>query len=183
MDIRILGKNLSVTEGMKDHLSDKLVKFEKYAPRLVESHVVLKKEKYFYVAEVTLLAKNFRAYGDGRSKENIFTAMDDACLRVEKQLKKFREKIKKHHGKLEKPGSLSASNAEEDPLSVLPPLPKPKIIKTNHFSGKPMLPEEASMQLTLAKENFVVFLNPKTEKISVIYKRKDGHHGLIEPEF
>ncbi len=96
MDIRYVGKNLRVTEGMKDHLHEKLVKLEKYAPRLVESHVVLKKEKYLYETEITLLAKNWRAYGEGVSKENIYTAIDQAYVRIEKQLKKYREKVKQH---------------------------------------------------------------------------------------
>ena len=74
MNIRFSGKNLSVTAGMKEHLEEKLGKLDKYAPRLVESHVILKKEKYVFIAEITLLAKNLRAYGEGRSKENVFTA-------------------------------------------------------------------------------------------------------------
>ncbi len=99
MDIRYSGKNLTVTEGMKEHLQEKLFKLEKYAPRLVESHAILKKEKYYFEAEVTLLAKNFKAFGDGQSKENIFTAIDQAYARIEKQLKKYAEKIKDHHKK------------------------------------------------------------------------------------
>ena len=97
MDIRYTGKHMRVTEGMKSHLGEKIAKFEKYAPRLVESHVVLKKEKYFFVAEITLLAKNLRAYGDATSQDNVYAAIDQAYLRVEKQLKRFREKIKDHH--------------------------------------------------------------------------------------
>ena len=84
MDIRFVGKNISVTEGMKEHLREKLGKFEKYASRLVESHVVLKKEKYLFVAEVTLLAKNMHVYGEGSAKDNIFAAIDMAYVRVEK---------------------------------------------------------------------------------------------------
>ena len=99
MDIRFLGKNLSVTEAIKEHMGRKLSHFEKYDPRLVESHVVLKKQKYLYEVEVTLLAKHLRAYGKASSKENVYAAMDLACERVEKQLKRFREKLKDHHKK------------------------------------------------------------------------------------
>ncbi len=99
MDIRFIGKNLTITEGMKDHLREKLSKFEKYAPRLVESHAVLKKEKYLFGAEITLLAPNFHAYGESLRKDNIYAAIDQAYMRVEKQLKKYREKIKDHHKK------------------------------------------------------------------------------------
>lgn len=97
MDIRITGKNLTVTEGIKEWVHRKVSKLEKYAPKLVESHVILKKEKYFYVAELTLSGKHFRAYGEGQDKDNTYTAIDLACDRVTKQLKKFREKIKSHH--------------------------------------------------------------------------------------
>ena len=99
MDIRYLGKNLRVTDGIKEHLKEKLEKFDKYAPRIVESHVVLKKEKLLYEAEVTVLAKNLRAFGEGQSKDNIYTAIDQAAVRVEKQLKRYREKIKDHKHK------------------------------------------------------------------------------------
>jgi putative sigma-54 modulation protein len=179
LDIRFLGKNLKVTEGMKEHFRDKLVKLEKYASRLIESHVVLKKEKHYFEAEITLLAKNLRAFGDGRSKENIFTAIDEAYDRVEKQLKKFREKVKRHHVKengKNSPRKLKTREIAEDwPLA-------PEIVKTDDFSAKPMSPDEASMQLNLSKEEFLVFLNPKNQQVNVIYKRKDGDHGLIEPE-
>lgn len=99
MDIRVSGKNFRVTEGMKEHLKEKLEKFEKYAPRIVESHVVLIKEKFFYEAEVTVLARNLRAYGEGQSKDSIYTAIDQAAIRVEKQLKRYREKLKDHKHK------------------------------------------------------------------------------------
>jgi putative sigma-54 modulation protein len=185
MNIRFLGKNISVTEGMKEHLRDKLTKLEKYAPRLVESHVILKKEKYVFEAEITLLAKNLRAYGDGRSKENIFTAIDDAYHRIEKQLKKFREKVKGHHLKEESknsPVKLKAMEVPEWPVSEQG-AEKPEIMSSDVISPKPMSPEEASMQLEISGDNFLVFLNPKNQQLNVIYKRQDGHHGLIEPEF
>jgi putative sigma-54 modulation protein len=166
---------------MKDHLRDKLAKLEKYASRLVESHVVLKKEKYIYVAEVTLAAKNLRAYGEGRSKENIFSAIDESCARVEKQLKKFREKIKKHHGKIEKVGLLPETSGQDDSSSASEAGDAPRIIKDKSSFWKPMMPEEASMQLKLTGDHFIAFLNPKNERLCVIYKRQDGNHGLIEP--
>lgn len=97
MEIRITGKNALVTDAVKDWVFRKVSKIERYAPRLVESHVILKKEKIFYVAEITVLAAKHRIYGEGRDKENLYTAIDWACERVGVQLKKFREKIKGHH--------------------------------------------------------------------------------------
>ena len=96
MDIRFSGQNIKITAGMKEHLAERLPKFEKYAPRLVEAHVFLKKEKYFFKAEITLAAKNFHAFGAGETKENVFAAMDEAyatwqALRKEGKTEEARE--------------------------------------------------------------------------------------------
>lgn len=183
MDIRFTGQNLKITEGMKEHFQVRLEKFEKYAPRLVEAHVFLKKEKYFYKAELTVLAKNLRAFGEGDSKENVFSAMDEAYDRVTKQLKKYRAKNKDHH---KKTGKQSIQMAKvlggTDSEKALSPA-RPKIIRSENFAPKPMSIEEASLQLELSPESFLVFLNQTTDTVHVLYKRKDGNHGLIEPRF
>lgn len=93
---------MAVTAGIKEWVHRKVSKLEKYSPRLVESHVILRKEKYLYVAELTVLASHLRAFGEGSHKENVYTAIDVAVDRVTKQLVKFREKIKSHHQSKEK---------------------------------------------------------------------------------
>lgn len=184
MDIRYVGKNLTVTEGMKEHLQSKIARFEKYTPRIVGSYVVLKKEKYLFDVQITLMAKNFQAYGESRQKENIYTAIDQACERVEKQLKRFREKVKDHHRKQ----AVSKASKKRYPELVLDGgaaggVRKPVIIRKEGFAAKPMSPEEASLQLELSPQEFLVFWNPETKNVNVIYKRNDGNHGLIEPDF
>ena len=184
MDFRFSGKNISVTAGMRAHTQEKIEKFEKYAPRLVESHVILKKEKYLYTAEMTLLAKNLRAYGEGQSKENIYTAIDQAASRVEKQLKKFRERVKAHHkGHGEEALAPKVRTARQLIGRETVSSEKPRIVQTPSFAVKPMSVEEASMQLELSKQPFLVFSNASTQKVNVLYKRDDGNHGLIEPEY
>ena len=182
MDIRIVGKNIAVTEGMKEHLQGKLVKFEKYAPRLIESHVVLKKEKYLYVAEITLLARSLRAYGEASSKDNIFSAMDQAYIRVEKQLKKFREKIKDHHRS--SAGKIAATIPVKAARAVEQDDEPPHIVRVRTLtSPEPLFPEDAAIQLRDSDKPFLVFQNASTQKVNVIFKREDGHYGWIEPGF
>jgi putative sigma-54 modulation protein len=168
---------------MKAHLAERLPKFEKYAPRLVEAHVFLKKEKYIFKAEITLAAKGFHAFGEGKAKDNIFAAMDEAYERVEKQLKKFRSKTKGHHNQSSK-GSAKVARAlgmiEDE--SILPE-DRPRIVRSTAFASKPMSAEEASLQLGISPETFLVFMNQNTNTINVIHKLKDGNHGLIEPRF
>ena len=180
MDIRITGQKIVVKEPLKAHLREKLAKFEKYAPRLVESHVLLKQEKHFIVAEITLLARHLRAYGEGTHKDNVYAAIDQAYARVEKQLKKFREKVKKNHHKKDLFGeALTAIGRKTQDVAEF----EPKVVKTKIFSAKPMSVDEASLQLGISEKPFLVFQNSETQKVNVLFKREDGHHGLIEPNF
>lgn len=185
MKTSYLGKNFDVTGGMKEHLKEKMSKLDRFGAKLVESHIVLKKEKYIFEAEITLLGKNLRVFGDGKSKENIYTAIDLAASRIETQLKKFHGKATEHHRglrakraapKVELAEKLNASKRE----SVAG---QSRIVASEEYESKPMSSEEASMQLEISEDVFLVFLNAKTKKPCVIYKRKDGHYGLIEPKF
>ncbi len=177
------GKNFTVTGGMKEHLNEKMSKLDRFGTKLVESHVVLKKERYVFEAEITLLGKNLRVFGDGKSKENIYTAIDLAASRIETQLKKVRGKVKRHHRglapetpapKVELAEKLNSARGESVP-------DRPGIIASDAYESKPLSAEEASTQLELSNDIFFVFLNAKTKKTNVIYKRTDGNHGLIEP--
>jgi putative sigma-54 modulation protein len=183
VDIRFSGQNLKITEGMKAHLTERLPKFEKYAPRIVEAHVFLKKEKYIFKAEITLAAKSLHAFGEGKAKDNIFAAMDEAYERVEKQLKKFRAKTKGHHNQSSKDSAKIARALGMIETESILPEGHPKIVRSAAFASKPMSAEEASLQLEIAPGTFLVFMNQNTNTVNVIHKLKDGNHGLIEPRF
>lgn len=168
---------------MKEHLEDRLPKLERYAPKLVEAHVFLKKEKYFFNIEITVLAKDLRAFGKGSSKGNIFTAMDEAYERVVKQLKKYRARKKDHHKKGDKISPKETRAFEQIESETALGTERPKIVRTKDFAPKPMSAAEASLQLELSSDHFLVFLNSTTDRVNVLYRREDGNHGLIEPEF
>ena len=185
MDIRFSGKKMTVTAGIQEHFRGKLDRLDKYAPKIVESHVVLKKEKYGYEAEITLLSKNFQACGEGRDKENVYTAIDRACTHVEKQLKRHREKAKAHHKgrteeekvpKLRAARAAAAASLREREEAL------PLIIPSDEFEGKPMSAGEASLQLAISAKPFLVFLNAGTKQVNVLYKLSDGNHGLVGPK-
>lgn len=184
MHIRFSGKNLRVTKGIKAHLYEKLEKLTKYAPRIVETHAVLTKEKYLYHAHITLSGKSLHVFGEGSEKENVYAAIDQAVDRVQKQLKKFRDKVKDHHKK-------HGENAVAPKVRIADKMlkeqgggdPRPRIIQMPAYAPKPMNIQEASMQLELGSDPFLVFSNAETDRPSVIFKLADGNHGLIEPEF
>lgn len=88
---------MKVDEATKELIFRKVEKLKTYSPKLVESHVILKKEKYLVTAEITLVAGHLYAVGRGKDKGNLLTAVEQALTRVSVQLKKFREKLKGHH--------------------------------------------------------------------------------------
>lgn len=180
MDIRFSGRNFKITEGIKEHIFERISKLDKYAARLIEAHVVLKKTKYIYEAEISLSAKNLHAFGKGNAEDNIYTAIDEAHVKVEKQLKKFREKIKNHHKKKHKSSGKTPKTFKGE--GVLADT-KPEVLISENFAPKPMSIDEASLQLELSMESFLVFLNSSTNSVNVIHKRDDGKQGLIEPKF
>lgn len=184
MDIRFSGMKMTVTQGMQSHFKDKILRLDKYAPKIVESHIVLKKQKYGFEAEIILLSKNFRAVGQGKDKENVYTAIDQAYDRVEKQLKRHREKEKSHHlgGREVKVPKVRAAKDVNSLSRAERASGRPMIIPSDEFSVKPMDVEEASMQLVLSSKTFIVFLNASTKKVNVLYKLSDGNHGLVEPK-
>lgn len=180
MEVRFTGKHISVTAGMREHMKEKLQKLGRYSPRLIEAQVLIKKEKYIYYAEVTVLARHLRAYGEGRAKDNVYTAMDLASERIEKQLKKFREKTKDHRKK-RGPARLLAAEDETPAAGGEDAEARPAIIVQKPETLKSIMPEEASVQLENSNKRFLVFLNLLTRKINIIFKREDGNHGLMEP--
>ena len=131
-----------------------------------------------YVVQVTLLGKDLKVYGEGSEKDNLYAAIEAAVLKVEKQLKRYRDKIKDHrkeHGDGALPPKIkAAARIMKETLASR----KPSIIEVSS-DVKPMSVEEASLQLELGRDTFLVFSNAATRKPTVIFKLDDGNHGLI----
>jgi putative sigma-54 modulation protein len=106
MKITYTGQNLKIGAEVKKNIQEKLSHFEKYSDKLIEAHIILKKEKFILHAEVSVSIKGLKAVGKGKSDENIFVAIDEAYLKAEKQLKRFREKTKDHHKSVHRQSSI-----------------------------------------------------------------------------
>ncbi len=106
MKITYTGQNLKIGADVKKNIQEKLSRFEKYSDKLVEAHVILKKEKFILHAEISVSAKGLKAVGKGKSDETLFAAIDAAYIKAEAQLKKFREKTKDHHKSVHRQSSI-----------------------------------------------------------------------------
>ncbi|MCX8030941.1 MAG: ribosome-associated translation inhibitor RaiA [Thermodesulfovibrionales bacterium] len=170
MNIIVNGRHLEITPALKSYAEEKIGKFEKYISNIHEAIVTLSVEKYRHKAEVLLKVNGYLIQAEGVTGE-IYSSIDEVVEKLEKQVKKYKEKLHAYR-KTDKRSS-------ESPLTKS--LEKGRIIKYKRFDMKPMNPEEAVDQMELLDKDFYVFINEKTNSINLVYRRKDGNYGLIEP--
>lgn len=171
MRITVKAKNTQVTEPLTDYVEKRFAKLEKYfADADLSSTVTLIVEKGLHRVEATIPMSRYILRAEDNSND-MYASIDGVVDKLERQIRKYKTKINRK-GKVQAINDLPQDSiAEEDG----------KIIKTKSFVVKPMDEEEAIMQMELLEHDFFVFLNADTNAINVIYKRKDGQYGLIQP--
>lgn len=176
MKFIIIGKNLDVTPGLKEAVESKLGKLERYFTPDTEIHVTLSVQRERQKIEVTIPVKG----GIIRSEQqcsDMYVSIDLVEEVIERQLRKYKNKLVAKHqeGTNFTPSFYDAEDTADD--SDI------KIVRTKKFGIKPMYPEDACVQMELLGHDFYVFCNAETDEVNVVYKRKNGSYGLIEPEF
>ena len=171
----ITGRNIDVTEGLRNAVQEKIGKLEKYFTADTEVHVTLSVEKERQKIEVTIPVKGSIIRSEQVSSD-MYVSIDLVEEIIERQLKKYKNKIvdKQQSRDNFSPEYIDKDYDEDDSI---------KIIRTKKFGIKPMDPEEACVQMELLGHNFYVFSNSETDEVNVVYKRKGNTYGLIEPEF
>ena len=175
MRYTITGKNIEVTDGLRAAVYEKIGKLERYFSKDTDVTVTLSVEKGRQKIEVTIPVKGSIIRSEQTSTD-MYVSIDLVEEVIERQLKKYKNKI--IDKKQSNPAFSDAYIQEEmeDPEEV-------RIIRTKRFAMKPMDPEEACIQMELLGHAFYVFRNSETDEVNVVYKRKDGAYGLIEPEY
>ena len=175
MKFIISGKNITVTEGLKTAVQDKLSKLERYFTPDTEVVVTLSVEKERQKIEVTIPVKGNIIRSEQVSND-MYVSIDLVEEVIERQLRKYKNKIvdKQQAAANFQKAYLDKDYDEDEEV---------KIIRTKKFGIKPMYPEDACIQMELLGHDFYVFCNAETEEVNVVYKRKNGSFGLIEPEF
>ncbi|MCI9006286.1 MAG: ribosome-associated translation inhibitor RaiA [Lachnospiraceae bacterium] len=178
MRIIISGKNIDITDGLRQAVEDKLSKLERYFTPETDVIVTLSIEKERQKIEVTIPVKGNIIRSEQVSND-MYVSIDLVEEVIERQLKKYKNKIidqKQSAPSLQNFQKEYIEKEIEDDEDV-------KIIRTKRFGMKPMYPEDACVQMELLGHNFFVFQNAETEEVNVVYKRKGNTYGLIEPEF
>jgi putative sigma-54 modulation protein len=174
MHITITGKNIDLTDGLKSAVEEKLGKLEKYFTEDTAILVTLSVEKERQKIEVTIPVKGNIIRSEQVSND-MYVSIDLVEEVIERQLKKYKKKIISKHQ--------NAANFKKEFIEKETDLDDEiHIIRSKKFDMKPMYPEDACVQMELLGHDFFVFCNAETEKVNVVYKRKGGTYGLIEPE-
>ena len=177
MKIIISGKNIDLTDGIKNRVEEKLKKLDKFFTNETTATVTLKREKIGDIAEINIPVRG-NLLRVSECDANLFASIDTAADKLERQIRKYRTKI--HDNKIHNimknmsEGNFTEEGVEEEETEV-------KIVKKKQILLKPMDEEEACMQLDMIGHSFFVYENPNG-KICVAYKRGDGNFGIIEPE-
>lgn len=175
MRFTITGRNIEVTQGLREAVEDKLGKLDRFFAPATEAVVRLSVQKDIQKIEVTIPVKGHIIRAE-ESSSDMYVSIDLVEEILERQLKKYKTKL--IDKKQSAPSFSEAFLQEEAPAEE-----EIQIVKSKKFAVKPMDPEEACVQMELLGHNFYVFLNAITEEVNVVYRRKGGTYGLIEPEF
>ncbi|MBP1764533.1 MAG: sigma 54 modulation protein/ribosomal protein [Firmicutes bacterium] len=181
----VRGKNIQITPALKDYVEKRVGKITKYfnSRMLGEITVVLTVEKGRHIVEVTIPVVNGMLLRGEESTLDMYTSIDSVTDKLDKQIERYKSRFDR---KLREGlrGEMAAASAASAALAQAQEAEEEfKVVKTKRFAWKPMDIEEAIMQMNMVNHDFYVFTNSETEDVNVVYRRKDGYYGLIEPEF
>ena len=175
MQTSVTFKNLDPSDNLKSYVGDKLDRFDKFLDNPAEANVVLAVEKFRHIAEINISGDRLSINGKEETVD-MYSAIDMVLDKLEKQIKKNKEKIRERRS--------ASKNRNRSPLNetgILPDEDTERQIKIKNIEYKPMDIEEAVLQMDLIEDNFLVFTNAISDQINVLYRRRDGHYGLIQP--
>lgn len=175
MKFNYSGKDVELTNGIKEMTEERFKKIDKYFSQEAIVNVRFSKLKHLEVVEASIPFAGTVIRAE-ESATVLYDALDETVSILEKQIQKHKTKLqkRKHNGQTIRFENIPSEVSEEEQIQ--------KVVKKKRFFMKPMDVEEAILQMELLRHNFFVFNNTETDSLSVVYKRKDGDYGLIEPE-
>ncbi|HEX9137676.1 MAG TPA: ribosome-associated translation inhibitor RaiA [Nitrospirota bacterium] len=174
MQVTVIGRHIEATDALKQYAQEKFSRLEKYLPKTSQTVITLSVvKKVHHIAEAVIKSNGVLIQASEETEE-MYSAIDLLVEKIERRVRRYKEKLVDHKHQTNKAAALAPSASSQEERI-------PQIIKIKRFDLKPMLPEEAVMQMELLDKDFFIFSNIGSGHINVIYKRKDGNVGLIEP--
>ncbi len=177
MNISFTFRNTDAEDWLKDYADKKLAKIQKYIDKPIDAQVILSVEKFRSVAEIKLLTKGIKLNGKEEAKE-MALAIDKVVDKIERQIKKYKEKIRNHKDSTSKSEDMDlAETSYEDEHEDEG---QPRIVKTRRVVLKPMSVDDAMLEIEESKNTFIIYRDSSSEEVNLIYRRDDGSYALIE---
>jgi len=179
MKMTLTARNMIITPGITQRIQKKTARMERYLLPDTEMQIKMRKDKNdLRVVEITVpMGNGVILRSEASAQTNLFLAIDDALAKIEKQIHRHRTKLGKRIREdaftYEEPEYIEEDTNEED---------GPKVVRTKTFPVRPMSVEDAAIQMEMLGHSFFAFVNIETERTNVLYQRKDGNLGLLEPE-
>lgn len=178
MQLSVTFRNMDTSEALKNYVQERTSRLTKYIDKPLETQVTLSVQKFRQTADVIINANGIRIAGQ-EAHEDMYAAVDLVMDKIERQVKKYKGKIRKHKPaqgrELRWRREIYQPESFEDDR-------EPVVVKTENYFIKPMSVDEAAMQMDLSQQEFLVFNNASTQTVNVLYRRKDGNYGLIVPQ-
>jgi len=195
--VKVTGRHLPITPAINDYVVRKIEALHLDYPRIIEAHVILEVEKYRHSAEVILVCSNHITIEACEETDDMYAAIDAVVDKIARQMRKYKTRLMKKH----RPRKDIVHHLEEHILQPEPVALNGKngsngtspedhdedeehhhpVVRTERYPVKPMFVDEAVLQLEMSTRQFLVFMNPRSSRMNVLYRRKSGDFGLIEP--
>ena len=172
MKIKIAGRHTDASPALRDYVIEKTEALERFFDRIISVDVVLSVEKERQIADFHAHLTNRKRINAREESTDMYASIDKAIDRLKRQLVKFKDQLQ--DVKDRSSGGIQTDESEEA-------IPGKRIIRSEAYFQKPMTVEEATLQLEAIEKEFLVFVDIETDEIAIIYRRRDGNFGLIEP--
>lgn len=177
MIVKVTGRNIDISDAVRDQVEKKLSKLDKMFKRETEAYVTFSTQKKDYIVEITIPIKSGSYLRAEAQTSDMYKSIDEASDKIIRQMRRHKTKLEKrfHSSDSIRFDQLETGEVEQESTA--------KIVKSKRFDVKPMSPEEAVLQMEMLHHNFYVFLNSDTNEFNVVYMRNDGDFGHIEPNY
>ena len=174
MKVTVIAKNIELTSALKEIVEKKIRKLEKYFEGEINAKVTLSVQKNRHTIEVTIPFNGVILRGE-ESTDDMYKSLDLVEDKLERQIRKQKTRLSRRNG-----GSVRFAEVKDSDINIAED--DGALVKVKKFGVKPMNSEEAILQMDLLGHNFFVYQDAESSKVNVVYKRKDGNYGLLEPE-
>jgi len=184
LPIIITGRHVEITDAIREYATKKIESLHLDYPRIIEAKVILDIEHHRQIAEIILFCADHIVIEVKSTTEDIYASIDESTSKIARRMRKFKTRLLKSH-RPRKNGSIRHIEEQvfhADDLHSEEETIEPAYVHKEPYKVRPLFPDEAILDLEMSARSFVVFHNQTTHKLAIMFRRKDGEYGLIEPE-